>query len=157
MAARLSLALLAAVLACAPLAPAAMAQGAIAKSKDLPPPPPIPNPDPTAPPEGKAQGGLDFGRWRSANPETNLSAFTAEIARIAPPGTSRISVEARMLANGFDCRDGNRPDGRPVPLLECHRGALEAGCATDWTVEVWSAEPTPKARFSRVCLGERAR
>lgn len=111
--------------------------------------PPAPARDPEAPPEGKAAGGLDFGPWRSRAPQVTAGAFTAEVARLAAAGDLR----TELGANGFACFDPARPGIAAV----CVRSALEGACGYDWTVEIFAAAATPRARYEAHCLQARPR
>jgi hypothetical protein len=121
------------------------------KVKDLAPPP-SPSADNTAPAEGLSRSGIDFGPWRS-NPEAAEKAFTASIARLLPPGARPAQVKDKLAGEGFNCRDGNRPDGAPVPAMDCRRGAFERQCGHDWIVELWKPGEAVRARYDLMCLG----
>lgn len=111
--------------------------------------PPAPARDPEAPPEGRAAGGLDFGPWRSRPPQVTAGAFTAEVARLAAAGDLR----SALGANGFTCFD----PARPGVVSVCVRSALEGACGHDWTVEIFTAAATPRARYEAHCLQARPR
>jgi hypothetical protein len=121
------------------------------KVKDLRPPP-SPNADNTAPAEGISRSGVDFGPWRS-NPDAAEKAFAASIARLLPPGATPAQVKDKLAGEGFNCRDANRPDGAPVPLMDCRRGAFERQCGHDWVVELWKPGEAVRARYMLMCLG----
>jgi hypothetical protein len=153
----LALILAAGLMACAtsvdtPISgPAAPGKTAAGRDKDLPPPPPIT--DPAQPPQGVGKSGLNFGSWKSGNPDELSAAFGAEAAKRFPAGRDLLGARAALELDGFQCRDANRPDGRPVPQLECRLGVMERQCGMDWTVEIWSASEAAKGRFDVMCLG----
>lgn len=98
----------------------------------------------TAPPEGAAAGGLDFGRWRQADPAAYGPAFQTQVReRFAgqTPGQLRASLEA----NGFACENEQR--------LDCRIEILERQCAFDWYVVLERNERQPVAGFDQMCLG----
>lgn len=133
---------------------AAMAAAlAACASRPLPPVPPAPAALMTAPPEGAGPTGLNYGAWRSASTESQAAQFADEIARLYPAPVDAAALRAGMEAEGFQCRDGNRPEARPVPALECRREALDKSCAIDWTVELWPQAVEPRASVAAMCLG----
>lgn len=96
-----------------------------------------------APPEGQGPGGLDFGQWRSADPERYAAQFqTAISARAA--GKTAPELRADLESNGFACEDGGR--------LDCRIEISERGCAFDWYV-VMERRAEPAAGFDRYCRG----
>lgn len=108
--------------------------------------PPAPAAGQTAPPEGAATGGLDFGQWRSTDPARYEPAFQSRIAqRLA--GKSNAEVRADLEANGFACEDTTR--------LDCRIEIVEQQCAIDWYVVIERPRPAPIAGFEHVCLGAR--
>jgi hypothetical protein len=109
-------------------------------------PPPAAAPGQTAPPEGPAAGGLDFGQWRSTDPARYEPAFQSAITqRLA--GKSSAQVRSDLEANGFACEDTTR--------LDCRIEITEQQCAIDWYVVVERARAEPIAGFEHVCLGAR--
>ena len=54
-----------------------------------------------------------------------------------------------LETDGFACRDGNRPDGHPVPQLECERIYAFEDDVHAWTVEFWANEARPRAHYAR--------
>jgi hypothetical protein len=121
------------------------------KVKDLARPP-SPNADNTAPSEGVSRSGIDFGPWR-ANPDAAEKTFAASIAKLLPAGATPAQVKDLLAGEGFNCRDSNRPDGAPVPLMVCRRGAFERQCGHDWVVELWKPGEPVRARYMLMCLG----
>jgi hypothetical protein len=111
-------------------------------------PPPGPSAAPavqSAPPEGVAAGGIDFGQWRGADPAAYSPSFEAQIAaRLA--GKSRAEIEADLEANGFACRDRGA-------ALECRIEIMERQCAHDWYVALDPERAAPVAGFDLMCLG----
>jgi hypothetical protein len=133
---------------------AAMAFGAPAMAQDLGPtpfpvergsalPPPAPGSTQTAPPEGRAAAGLDFGAWRSAENAESNRAFQAAIAARAE-GKSAAELRADLEANGFACTSEGR--------LDCRIEIVENGCAFDWYVVREPNRSAPVAGFDRLCL-----
>lgn len=100
------------------------------------------------PPEGAGPGGTYFGYWNRDADGAVDSAFRKFIKDkydFADAAAARVDLEA----DGFECKDGNRPDGRPVPALECARLYRRADTVYDWSVEFWPSEPEPRARYQR--------
>lgn len=109
-------------------------------------PPPAAAAGQTAPPEGVAAGGLDFGQWRSTDPARYEPVFQRAVAqRLA--GKSNAQVRADLEANGFACEDASR--------LDCRIEITEQQCALDWYVVVERARPEPIVGFEHVCLTAR--
>jgi hypothetical protein len=99
----------------------------------------------SAPPEGVAAGGFDFGQWRGADPAVYSPAFEARMtARLA--GKSRDQAKADLESNGFACRDRGA-------ALECRIEIMERQCAHDWYVALEPARAAPIAGFDLMCLG----
>lgn len=100
-----------------------------------------------APPEGAGPGGINFGRWRNANPATYSPAFADQMAqRFA--SLDRAAARADLERNGFTCTD------RPT-ALDCRIEIMEEGCAKDWYVALDDRRPRPYAGFDVMCLGAR--
>lgn len=112
------------------------------------PPPPADgaNAGQTAPPEGVGAGGVDFGQWRSADPNIYGPAFEAQMAQRFPEGTTRAAARTDLERNGFACTE--RADA-----LECRIEIMEAQCAKDWYVALTNARARPHAGFDVMCLG----
>jgi len=140
----LALGLIAVLAACASAAPEPTGALAAARGTALPPPAGAET-GRAAPPEGQGAGGIDFGRWRGADPAIYAPAFQSQIrARYA--GRQSHDIRAELEANGFACEDGGR--------LDCRIEIMERQCAHDWYVVV---EPgrEPVAGFDVMCLGAR--
>lgn len=100
------------------------------------------------PPQGLGPAGTDFGYWvRDAEGAVD-SSFRMHIMSRWDIGQE---AEARRVfeTDGFDCQDGNRPDGRPVPNLECTRAYHLNDDVHAWTVEFWPNDREPRARYTR--------
>src|SRR5262249_50705084 len=80
-----------------------------------------------APPEGPGAGGLDFGRWRSADPATYSPQFQTQI-RQRFAGRDAAAIRADLEHNGFVCEAGAG--------LQCRLETLERQCAYNWYVVV---------------------
>jgi hypothetical protein len=104
------------------------------------------------PPEGRSASGLAFGNWRGGDPGRLAPAFAQEI-RTRMNGKALGAIRADLEANRFECRDANRPDGRPVPDLECRLGVMERDCNHEWWVVVERAGAEPLAGYDLMCLG----
>lgn len=141
----LVLAVIAALAACAS-GPAPRQNSALAAARGtaLPPPTGVQAPR-AAPPEGQGAAGLDFGRWRGADPAAYASAFRTQI-RTRYAGQSEAQIRADLEANGFACEDGAR--------LDCRIEIMERECAHDWYVVVERGRE-PVAGFDVMCLGAR--
>lgn len=94
-----------------------------------------------APPEGAASGGVDFGRWRSANPAQYQQSFETQI-RARASGKSAEAVRTDLEANGFHCDEGSG-------ALDCRIEISERGCAYDWYVVRENAIPV--VGFEKLC------
>lgn len=109
-------------------------------------PPPAPQAHQSAPPEGAAAGGFDFGEWRSTEAVAYARALQSQVsARYADQDVS--AIRADLEANGFACEDGQR--------LDCRIEIMERECAYDWYVVVDSGRRDPVAGFDQMCLGAR--
>ena len=87
--------------------------------------PPAAAPGQTAPPEGAARGGIDFGQWRSTDPAVYAPAFQTQIRQRFANQTNA-ELRASLEANGFACEDERR--------LDCRIEIMERQCAFDWYV-----------------------
>lgn len=108
-------------------------------------PPPLPAGAQTAPPEGRAAGGVDFGQWRGADPAIYQPRFAAQMSeRLA--GKSRAEARADLEANGFTCAERDA-------ALECRIEIMERQCAHDWYVVLDPNRAEPVSGFDVMCLG----
>ena len=117
---------------------------AAARGTALPPPASVQE-GRAAPPEGPGAGGLDFGRWRGADPAVYAPAFQTQV-RARYTGQSSSAIRTDLEANGFACEDGGR--------LDCRIEIMERQCAHDWYVVVERGRE-PVAGFDLMCLGAR--
>lgn len=109
------------------------------------PPPPAPvGAGQSAPIEGVTPDGLDFGQWRTANPETYGPAFETQMRR-RYAGQTSAAARADLEANGFACAG----DG----TVQCRIEIMEASCAKDWYVVFEQGRAEPVAGFDVMCLG----
>jgi hypothetical protein len=109
-------------------------------------PPPPATAGQSAPPEGRAQGGVDFGQWRQADPAAYAPSFQSQIrARYANQDAAQIRAD--LEANGFRCENESR--------LDCRIEIMERQCAFDWYVVVERGRSEPVAGFDQMCLGAR--
>lgn len=100
------------------------------------------------PPQGPGPAGTQFGFWdRDAEGSVDLG-FRGYITA-AYNGGDEAKARATLERDGFTCRDGNRPDGRPVPQLECERLYQMNEDVHAWTVEFWANEREPRAHYTR--------
>lgn len=101
------------------------------------------------PPQGPGPAGTNFGRW-----DIDAEGAVDQAFRIFIMGrwNGGQEAEARKVfeADGFKCQDGNRPEGRPVPNLECERVYSVNDNVHAWTVEFWPNEPEPKSHYTRM-------
>lgn len=98
----------------------------------------------SAPPEGAARGGVDFGQWRQADPASYAPAFQTQI-RQRFAGQNAAELKASLEANGFACENERR--------LDCRIEIMERQCAFDWYVVLERGEREPVAGFEQMCLG----
>jgi|688.fasta_scaffold203705_1 hypothetical protein len=101
------------------------------------------------PPQGPGPAGTDFGRWDIDAEGAVDQAFRIFITRRWNGGQE---AEARRIleADGFTCRDGNRPDAQPVPSLACERVYSLNDNVHAWTVQFRPNEPEPRSNYSRM-------
>lgn len=100
------------------------------------------------PPQGPGPGGTQFGFWdRDAEGAVDAD-FRSYIMRTYAI-TDIAKAQATLQKDGFNCRDANRPDGHPVPALECERVYSYDQDVHAWTVEFWPKERAPRAHYSR--------
>ena len=100
----------------------------------------------TAPPEGAAAGGVDFGRWRQADPAIYAPAFQTQL-RTRYAGQNAQQIRADLERNGFACSEGGR--------LDCRIEIMERQCAFDWYAVVEPGRSELIAGFDQMCLGAR--
>lgn len=100
------------------------------------------------PPQGAGPAGTQFGFWdRDAEGAVDAD-FRSYVTRAYNMG-DEAKAQAALQTDGFTCRDGNRPDGRPVPKLECERIYAYDQDVHAWTVEFWGNEREPRAHYAR--------
>ncbi len=106
------------------------------------------------PPQGVGAGGTDFGYWRRDAEGAVDAAFRVFVTGKYDGGdTARAQTD--LTADGFECQDGNRPDGRPVPELECIRVYQLNEDVHAWSVEFWPDEAEPRSRYTRTRIMDR--
>jgi hypothetical protein len=101
----------------------------------------------SAPPEGKAVGGVDFGRWRQADPVVYSAAFEEQMAQ-RYANSDRARARADLERNGFACAEQSA-------ALVCRIEIMENQCAKDWYVALENGRDRPRAGFDVMCLGAR--
>lgn len=100
------------------------------------------------PPQGPGPGGTEFGFWNRDAEGSVDAGFRSYIMRAYNAG-DEVTARATLEKDGFRCLDGNRPDGRPVPQLECERLFQLNDDVHAWTVEFWPAEKEPRSHYTR--------
>ena len=100
------------------------------------------------PPIGRGASGTDFGYWNRDAEGSVDQAFRSHITATYKIGDAA-KARANLTADGFSCQDGNRPDGAPVPDLECTRQFKLNDDVHAWSVRFWPNEPRPQARYTR--------
>ncbi|WP_395644719.1 hypothetical protein [Terricaulis sp.] len=119
----------------------------VARGSALPPPAAATSgPGRSAPPEGAGAGGLDFGRWRGADPAAYAPEFQARV-RQRYAGQNAGQIRTDLEANGFLCEDEQR--------LDCRIEIMERQCAIDWYVVIERNRAEPVAGYEVMCLGAR--
>lgn len=101
------------------------------------------------PPQGAGPGGTEFGFWdrdADAAVDADFRAYITRTYSVADVAKAKRTLEE----DGFSCRDGNRPDARPVPQVECERLYSADDIVHTWTVEFWPSERAPRAHYSRI-------
>lgn len=100
------------------------------------------------PPQGPGPGGTQFGFWNRDAEGAVDSSFRAYITAAYNAG-DEAKARGVLERDGFSCRDGNRPEGRPVPLLECERLFQLNDDVHAWTVRFWPNQREPEAHYGR--------
>ena len=100
------------------------------------------------PPQGPGPAGTEFGFWdRDAEGAVDAD-FRTFIMRTYNIG-EEVRARTVLEKDGFNCRDANRPDGRPVPSLECERVYSHDQDVHAWVVEFWAKDREPRAHYMR--------
>lgn len=108
------------------------------------------------PPQGPGAAGTEFGFWdRDAEGAVDAD-FRAYITRVYDGG-DEAKARKTLEADGFNCRDGNRPDGHPVPQLECERVYAVNDDVHAWSVAFWANEREPRAHYARTHIRDTSR
>ncbi len=111
------------------------------------PPPPAPaSSAQAAPAEGVSASGIDFGQWRSADPERYGEAFDQQM-RQRFAGRDGASARAELEQAGFACH-GDNP-------MQCRIEIVDGGCEKDWYVVFERARAEPISGFDSICLARR--
>lgn len=106
------------------------------------------------PPQGVGPGGTDFGQWRYDAEGALDAAFRSFITgRYDADDVGRAQDD--LTTDGFECQDGNRPEGRPVPELECIRVYQLNEDVHAWSVEFWADDAEPRSRYTRTRIMDR--
>jgi hypothetical protein len=103
------------------------------------------------PPQGSGPAGTLFGFWDRDAEGSVDAAFRSYIARTYDLG-DEAKARATLEKDGFSCRDGNRPDGAPVPQLECQRLYQQGENVHAWVVKFWPGQREPESHYSRTYL-----
>ena len=113
-----------------------------------PPPPAEASSGQTAPPQGPAAGGIDFGQWRGAEPVAYGRQLQTQLrARFA--GQEQAQIRADLEANGFACADQQNS------VLHCRIEVMDGPCALDWYAVIERPRADAIVGFDRMCLGAR--
>ena len=94
------------------------------------------------PPQGPGPAGTQFGFWDRDAEGAVDAEFRSYVTHAYASGDEAKAREV-LETDGFACRDGNRPDGHPVPQLECERIYAFEDDVHAWTVEFWPNEARP--------------
>lgn len=101
------------------------------------------------PPQGVAPAGTNFGFWdRDAEGAVDQDFRRFIAARYT--GVDPLVARKTFEQDGFNCKDGNRPEAQPVPLLECERVYSEDDNVHSWTVKFWPKQERPEAHYVRL-------
>lgn len=106
------------------------------------------------PAQGVGPGGTDFGHWRYDAEGAVDAAFRVFVTG-KYDGGDIAAAQRDLTTDGFECQDGNRPDGRPVPELECIRIYQLNDDVHAWSVEFWANEDEPRSRYTRTRIMDR--
>jgi hypothetical protein len=100
------------------------------------------------PPQGPGPAGTEFGYWNrdaEGSVDAEFRSFIMGRYNAGDEAKARKDLET----DGFTCQDGNRPDGAPVPDLQCDRLFKLNDDVHAWTVEFWPSEKEPRAHYTR--------
>jgi len=100
------------------------------------------------PPQGPGPGGTQFGFWNRDAEGAVDATFRTYISAAYNIG-DEAKARATLEKDGFRCQDGNRPEARPVPQLECERLFQLDDDVHAWTVEFWANEREPRSHYTR--------
>lgn len=101
------------------------------------------------PPQGTGPAGTNFGFWdRDAEGAVDQDFRRFIAARYT--GADPLAARKTLEQDGFNCRDGNRPEAQPVPLLECERVYSEDDNVHSWVVKFWPNQDRPEAHYVRL-------
>jgi hypothetical protein len=100
------------------------------------------------PPQGTGPAGTQFGFWERDAEGSVDAGFRSYVSRTYNQGDEAAARKA-LEKDGFRCRDGNRPDGKPVPQLECERLYQQNDDVHAWTVRFWPAQREPESHYTR--------
>jgi hypothetical protein len=101
------------------------------------------------PPQGPGPAGTNFGFWDRDAEGAVDQAFRRYINERWAQG-QETEARAVLEKDGFKCQDGNRPDGAPVPDLECERVYSEGDNVHSWIVKFWPTQDRPEAHYIRL-------
>ncbi|MBL8550394.1 MAG: hypothetical protein JNJ73_10440 [Hyphomonadaceae bacterium] len=118
------------------------------RGEAAPPPGQTAGSEQTAPPEGQGPAGIDYGRWKSADPAVYGPAFQSQMRTRYTSGAAQARPD--LERNGFACRD--RSAGASA-AVECRIEIMENHCAKEWYVVFESGRREPVAGFDVMCLG----
>lgn len=103
------------------------------------------------PPQGPGPAGTNFGYWANDAEGAVDASFRSFITKRYDYADMK-KAQADLTTDGFECKDGNRPDGRPVPQLECLRLYKMNEDVSAWSVEFWPNEREPRAKYTRTLI-----
>ncbi len=106
------------------------------------------------PPQGVGPGGTNFGQWRYDAEGAIDAGFRSFITGKYDARDAGRAMDD-LTADGFECQDGNRPEGRPVPELECIRVYQLNEDVHAWSVEFWPEDSEPRSRYTRTRIMDR--
>jgi len=108
------------------------------------------------PPQGAGPAGTQFGFWERDAEGAVDTTFRAYISLNYNQG-DEAKARTALTKDGFACKDGNRPDGQPVPNLDCQRLYQQGENVHAWTVKFWPNQRKPEAHYSRTYLRDPTR
>jgi hypothetical protein len=101
------------------------------------------------PPQGPGPAGTEFGFW-DRDAEGAVDQDFRRFIGLKWHKGDEAAARKVFEADGFTCKDGNRPEATAVPDLECERVYSESDNVHSWTVKFWPNQDRPEAHYVRL-------